>query len=130
MHSRSTLLWLLLISFVLTPLSTLHVHAAADHHDSALHGGHLHGFDAGDVDDHGTDAEPIVDVQLVASDRSGDFRWTEWLPLFFELGVAWLSSPYLATILHPPPIDDLPISHRSYWKPPLRGPPLISIPAQ
>lgn len=130
MHRRATLLWLVLISFVLTPLSTLHVHAATDHHGSALHGGHLHDFDAGDVGHHDTDAEPIIDVQLVAADRSGDFRWIEWLPLFVALGLAWLSSPYLTSILRPPAIDDPPIARRSHWKPPLRGPPLVSIQAR
>lgn len=125
MHRRATLLWLVLASFVLTPFSTLHVHAAADHHDSVLHGGHLHDFGGSDNDDHGTDAEPIVDVQFVAADRGENPFGTTSSPQWTAVDATWASAPHLISILRPP-IDDPPITHCSHWKPPLRGPPPVS----
>ncbi|MGH8423917.1 MAG: hypothetical protein ACRER3_16435 [Pseudomonas fluorescens] len=126
MH-HATLLWLVLISLVLAPLSTLHVHAADDLHQSTvLHGGHVHDFDTDEADDGSVDLAEIVDAQLVASDRGiGDLRWTEWLPSMSAPSAACSSWRNLTSNLSLPSVADRVIARRNYWKPPLRGPPLI-----
>lgn len=126
---------LLCASFLLAPFTTLHMHLAGDQHHSRdqghahssalLHGGHSHDFDppgdAGEVD-------PAVDVNFALSDHgSTGVSWTDWLPLLCAFGVAGLGVLYATLILRPPRAYPRLPSHLNYWRPPLRGPPLLSI---
>lgn len=121
---------LLSVSFLLAPFSTLHAHLGSDHHDYAvLHGGHVHDVhnhanDGGDIQDAGH----TVDVNFGIADRSvAGFSWTDWLPLICVLAVVWLSVPLSTLILRSPNPDFRPRPRLTYWRPPLRGPPLRSI---
>lgn len=129
MRRCPTVLWLVLISFVLTPFSTLHAHVSNGHDHGVVHGGHSHDFNSGDIDDVHTDTGQIIDMQLVASDR-GTMPGVERLALASAPELPTLDAPQVTLILRPPPIDDPPIPRRSYWQPPLRGPPLVSITAR
>ena len=127
------LLWLLLgASFVLAPFSTLHAHLGGHHDDrhdhGILHGGHVHdGSHATDDADH-HDAGQAVDVNFAMSDRgAAGFSWTYWLPLVCSLAVTWLMVRHSTLILRPPDPSVGPRLRFTYWRPPLRGPPLLSI---
>lgn len=121
-------LLLVILSFgiALMPLSTLHAHVGSDHHESALHGGHVHAGDLGQ-DDHGFNS--VIDLSVAVADRgAGAFSWTNWLPLIVSLAVLWLGRPYLTAILRPPPTAvQLPRTRTYFLQPPLRGPPASPI---
>lgn len=127
-----TVLWLVLASLVLTPFSTLHAHVDTGHDHGVVHGGHSHDFGSGATDDSHTDTGQIVDLRLVASDRGTNmpFPGAERLSLAAAPEVPRLDAPQLTLIPRPPPIADPPILRRSFWQPPLRGPPLVSITAR
>lgn len=123
---------LLCVSFLLAPFSTLHAHPGSDHDHpdyAVLHGGHVHEVhnhanDGGDI----PDAGHTVDVNFAIADRGkAGFSWTDWLPLICMLAVAWLIVRYSTFILRPLDPDGRPLFRLSYWRPPLRGPPLRSI---
>ena len=135
MSRRATIVWLLLLSVVLTPFGTLHAHLATDHHAGVLHGGHLHGDHSHEsaIDSHEHEAGQAVDVQLVASgpgsspDRGHiDFR-TDWWPPLVVVSLILSDAPPAGLMLRPPAAAAPPISRIDHWKPPLRGPPHHSI---
>lgn len=128
MRRGATILWLVLISFVLTPFSTLHAHVDTAHVHGVVHGGHSHDFQFGDTD---VGAGQIVDMQLAVPDRGSiPFPKVERLPFASAPEIPKLDPPPVTLILRPPPIADPPILRRSFWQPPLRGPPLVSITAR
>lgn len=152
---RLTVMFLVLlnISFILMPFSTLHMHVMADHH-VVLHSGHIHWHDH-DVDDHDVDDRDMDDHDIGIGDhdhhhahehRSHDehqlstlhtamfddvkFNVTDWSAstvVLCVLAVWFFSLPYLTAVLRPPAISRPFHNQRSYWHPPLRGPPAFSI---
>lgn len=131
MRRGATILGLVLISFVLTPFSTLHAHVDTGHDHGVVHGGHSHDLQFGETDDTHVGAGQVVDMQLTAADRGSiPFPRVERLPLASAPEVPKLHPPPVTLIPRPPPIADPPILRRSFWQPPLRGPPLVSITAR
>jgi len=143
---RLTVMFLVLlnISFILMPFSTLHMHVMADHH-VVLHSGHIHWHDH-DVDGHDMDGHDMGLDDHAHEHHSQDehqlstlhtamfddvkFNVTDWSASNVVLCVlvAWFFSlPYLTAVLRPPAISRPFHDQRSYWHPPLRGPPAFSI---
>lgn len=125
---------LLSVAVLLAPFSTLHMHLASDHHphdhdtpasETRVHGGHVHEFD---THQDSYQAGHVVDVDFALSDRSSaGFGWTDWLPILCALVIVGLGAVYTTLILRPPRPDPRPSSYLDHWRPPLRGPPLLSI---
>jgi hypothetical protein len=120
---RAVVCWMMCISFVLMPYSTLHAHVD-DHEHMHVHGGHVHDFDKGYDLKH---ADQVVPVTVTATTGPTGLDWTSWLPIFYVLTGLALALPFLTAILRPPARDSEPIPRRFHWQPPLRGPPAISI---
>lgn len=118
---------LAVVSLVLMPLSTLHAHLDDDHHATEVHGGHQHDFDPGAAE---VESDVVMDLQITASDRgTRAIEWTQWLPLLAVTAVLLSASLLLASRVRPRAPDIPPLLRRSFWQPPLRGPPL-SIPTR
>jgi hypothetical protein len=117
---RLVLCWVVSLSFVLIPYSTLHAHVT-DQDDTHVHGGHVHDFDGGhDV----KSVDQVVKITVTAatpSPATGD--WTAWLPLICVVGLLIFSLPFVTAILRPPKRNSEPIPRRPHSQPPLRGPP-------
>jgi hypothetical protein len=120
---RAIVCWMLCISFILMPYSTLHAHVD-EHEHMHVHGGHVHDFDKGYDTKH---ADQVVPVSVAATPSPTVLDWTSWLPLVYVLTALGLALPLLTAILRPPARDSEPIPRRTCWQPPLRGPPLNSI---
>jgi hypothetical protein len=114
------LCWLVSLSFVLMPYSTLHAHVA-DHEHTHVHGGHLHDFDSSH------DSKPVDQVVkisvAVTSTSPAALGWTDWLPVISVVVLLALSLPFVTRILRPPSRASEPIPLRPHRQPPLRGPP-------
>jgi hypothetical protein len=123
---RLVLCWVMSVSFMLMPHSTLHAHVS-EHEHTHVHGGHVHDFDR----DHDVrSVDHIVKISVAATTATpAGFDWTVWLPIVCVLTLLSLSLPFVTAILRPPSRDSEPIRRRPFWQPPLRGPPSISIPA-
>lgn len=118
---RLILGWVMSISVVLMPYSTLHAHVSDPEH-THVHGGHVHDFDS----DH--DVRPVdqvVKISIAATTISpAGWDWTDWLPVVCVVAVLALSQPFVTMILRPPSRDSDPAPRRTYRQPPLRGPPV------
>ena len=112
------------VSLILAPFSTLHAHISeAD--QAQVHGGHSHDFDP---DHDGDGIDHVFDLKSALAHQAPTVpNWTDWVPLLLALTLAWICAPLLLSILRPPPQDTEPIPRRTFWHPPLRGPPLHSI---
>lgn len=113
------LCWLVSLTFVLMPYSTLHAHVA-DHEPTHVHGGHVHDFDSSH------DSKPVdhvVKISVAATSTSPAVAWTDWLPVISVVVLLALSLPFVTRILRPPLRASEPIPRRPHRQPPLRGPP-------
>lgn len=127
-----------------------HSHQLAHSHDSA-HGhdgggsvhpdadhGHTHAVDHSHDVDHGHDAagghEPaevdqVVDLKPSLTNQNNSSSVSalslHWLPLACVVAVLSDGVQVCISLLRPPQSSSQPLSHRGYWRPPLRGPPSI-----
>jgi hypothetical protein len=123
---RLVLCYLMSVSFVLMPYSTLHAHLS-DHDQVHVHAGHVH-----DLDHHGDtrSLDQVVNVSVsAAASSSPGHDFVIWLPVLCAVALLALALPFLTSILRPPSRDTEPIPRRSHRQPPLRGPPSVSIQA-
>lgn len=116
------------LSLLLMPFDSTHAHVSPDHsHAADVHGGHSHDFDH-EVSDHDADHSVVSLKPAVSSQNNFQSAFlTLWLPLACAFVVTLLVvQQYLGTV-KPSRSDPKPPSHHPYWRPPLRGPPSLSI---
>jgi len=96
----------------------MHKHIGVDDDDVTVHGGHFHEHD--DRGDH------VIDLQSLAAASSVHHAGETPLLMMMTLAaVLWILCPLLLSALLPvsAPVCSAP-SKQTYWRPPLRGPPL------
>lgn len=119
------------ISLMLIPFDSTHAHVSSDHghtHASDVHGGHSHDLDLyADIDD--TDEQVVVDMKPALTSQ-GTFQsvfWTYWVPLACTVVLLLAVALFCLRLVAPPRSDPRQLSRHGHWRPPLRGPPAISI---
>jgi hypothetical protein len=97
----------------------LHAHMEANDDDVTVHGGHFHEHE--DEDSHS--GPHVIDLQAAAA-VSG-VHHTPLLMMMSLAAVIWILCPLLVSVLLPVSafVCSAP-SKQSFWRPPLRGPPL------
>ena len=116
------------------PFSAMHAHLGGTDAATSVHGGHDH------VLSHEHDAAgnhipaevvQIVDLEPALTSQTGSHSmfWALWLPLACAIVVLACAAPVMLSLLRPPRSARLPPSTSLHWRPPLRGPPLLSIQA-
>lgn len=134
MRRLAVILYMLVnVSVLLIPFHTAHAHVSSGTHTD-VHGGHSHDFEhshgAGGAHEPG-DAEQVVDLEPALTNQSTSPSpfWTYWLPLACVLAILAAGVQVCLLVLRPPRSHLQSGSHRGYWRPPLRGPPSLSIQA-
>lgn len=122
---------LLNLSVLLMPFDTTHAHVSSAAAFSAdVHSGHSHDLDPHHDHETGAAAEHVVDLRAAVSPQNTfqSMAWSGWMPLasLVVLTLLLVGQRCLA-FFAPPSSDPKPPSRRGYWRPPLRGPPAISI---
>lgn len=113
------------------PFDTTHAHVSSDAPFGAdVHSGHSHDLDHHHDDETDTGAGHVVDLRAAVSAQNTfqSMFWSDWVPLasLVVLALLLVGQRCLAYFA-PPSSDPKPASRHGYWRPPLRGPPAISI---
>jgi hypothetical protein len=123
----SIVISLMALSFSLVPFNTVHAHVDDHHGHSELHGGHFH--DVGHEED-GHDlssSDHFVSAALVALDKAPNATFAQWVPILWFVSGMTLGLPAIGEVFRPPGDDPPLLDSLSWQRPPLRGPPLLSI---
>jgi hypothetical protein len=127
--SRFTVIVIMLmgLSFSLVPFNTVHAHVDDHHGHSQLHGGHVHDLEQEEEGHDLSGSAHYVPASLVAIDKAPNGTFAQWVPVVWFVSGMTLGLPAIGEVFRPPGDDPPLLDSLSWQRPPLRGPPLLSI---